>query len=47
MAAVTIHSDFGAHENKICYFFHFYLPWSDGLDAMVLFFLMLSFKPGQ
>ena len=33
MATVTIHSDFGAQENKIChylYFFPFYLPWSDG-----------------
>ena len=33
MAAVTIHSDFGAQENKLCYCFHFfpfYLPWSDG-----------------
>ena len=32
MAAVTIHSDFGAQENKICHCFHFfpfYLPWSD------------------
>ena len=29
MAAVTIHSDFGAQENKICHCFHifpFYLP---------------------
>ena len=33
LAAVTIHSDFGAEENKICHCFHFfliYLPWSDG-----------------
>ena len=31
MTVVTIHSDFGAHENKIChtfFFFPFYLPWS-------------------
>ena len=31
MTAVTIHSDFGAKENKIChtfFFFPFYLPWS-------------------
>ena len=30
---VTIFSDFGAQENKICHCFHFlpfYLPWSDG-----------------
>ena len=29
MAAVTVHSDFGAQENKICHCFHFvpfYLP---------------------
>ena len=33
MAVVTIHSDFGAQENKINHYFHFfpiYLPWSDG-----------------
>ena len=33
MAAVTIHSDFGAPQNKVCHCFHclpFYLPWSDG-----------------
>ena len=33
MAAVTICSDFGAQENKICHCFHcfpVYLPWSDG-----------------
>ena len=32
MAAVTIHSDFGAHENKICHCFHsssVCLPWND------------------
>ena len=32
MATVTIHSDFGAQENKICHCFHcfpIYLPWSD------------------
>ena len=23
MAAVTVHSDFGAHENKVCQCFHF------------------------
>ena len=39
MTAVTIRSDFGTQENKICHcfqFFPFYLPWSDW---------MLSFKP--
>ena len=33
MAAVTICSDFGAQENKICHCFHFFpicLSWSDG-----------------
>ena len=33
MAAVTICSDFGAQENKVCHCFHFfptYLPWFDG-----------------
>ena len=48
MAAVTICSDFGAQENKVCHCFHcfpIYLPWSDGPDAMILVFWMLSFKP--
>ena len=33
MTAVTIYSDFGAQENKVCHCFHcspIYLPWSDG-----------------
>ena len=33
MAVVTIFSDFGAQENKVCHCFHcfpIYLPWSDG-----------------
>ena len=49
MAALTVCSDFGAQENKICHCFHFfpiYLPWSDGNGyAMILDFWMLSFKP--
>ena len=48
MATVTICSDFGAQENKICHCFHsfpFYLPWSDGAGYHDLSFLMLSFKP--
>ena len=48
MAAVTICSDFGAQENKACHYFHhfpIYLPWSDGTNAMILVFWMLSFKP--
>ena len=47
MAAVTICSDFGAQENKVCHYFHC-LPiiWHVmGLDAMNLVFWMLSFKP--
>ena len=45
MAAVTIGSDFGAQENKVCHCFHcflIYLTWSDGIFV----FWMLSFKPG-
>ena len=48
MATLTICSDFGAPQNKIChcfYFFSFYLPGSDGTDSMILGFWMLSFKP--
>ena len=46
VAAVTVGSDFGAQENKICHCFHFfpfYLPWSD--EIMILVFWMLNFKP--
>ena len=48
MAAVTIHSDFGAQENKVChcfYCFPIYLPWSDGTRCHDLCFLNLDFKP--
>ena len=48
MAAVTICSDFEVQENKVCHCFHcisIYLPWSGGLDAMILVFWMLRFKP--
>ena len=48
MAAVIIHSDFGAQENEICNCFHFfliYLPWSDGTRCPDPNFLILSFKP--
>ena len=49
MTAITVCSDFGAQENKICHcFFHFPLSnWHEvmGLDAMILVFWMLSFKP--
>ena len=45
---VTICSDFGTQENKICHCFHFFpicLPWRDVTDALILVFWMLSFKP--
>ena len=47
MAAVTVCSDFGAQENKICRCFHFFPSISHemiGLDAMILVFecLVLS-----
>ena len=48
MAAVTIHSDFGAQENKVCHCFHcfpIYMPWSDGTRCHDLSFWMLSLKP--
>ena len=41
MAAVTIHNDFGAQENKIYYFFHFspsIFHEAMGPDAMILVF---------
>ena len=49
MAVVIIHSDFGAQENKICYCLHFSPSICHevmGLDAVILVFWMLSFKPG-
>ena len=47
MAAVTICSDFGDQENKICHCMVFPSICHEvmGLDAMVLAFRMLSFKP--
>ena len=48
MAAVTICSDFGAQENKVCHCFIFALSVCHevmGPDAMILIFWMLSFKP--
>ena len=48
MAAVTICSDFGTPQNKICHCFlcfPIYLPWSYGIRCHGLFFWMLSFKP--
>jgi len=44
MAAVMVHSDFGAQENKIClHFLPFYLPWSDGTRYHDLRFLNVEF----
>ena len=48
MATVTICSDFGTPQNKVCHSFHcfpIYLPWSDGTGCWDLNFWMLSFKP--
>ena len=48
MAPVTICSDFGAQENKVCHCFHcfpIYLPWSDRTRCRDLSSWMLSFKP--
>ena len=46
MAAVTVYSDFGAQENKVCHFFHcfhMYLPWSDRTGCHDLSFLTAEF----
>ena len=48
MAAVTVCSDFGTQENKICHCFLFSPSiWREmmGLDAMIFVFWMLNFKP--
>ena len=47
MATVTIRSDFGTQDNKVCHCvacFPIYLPWSDGTRCLILVFWMLSFK---
>ena len=46
MAAVPIHSDFEAQENKVCHCFHCFPICHEvmGPDAMILVFQMLSFK---
>ena len=49
MAAVTICSDFGVQENKVCHCFHcfpIHCHEAMGPDAMILVFWMLNFKPG-
>ena len=46
MAAVTIWSDFGAQENKICHYLHFSPSICHevmGLDAIILSFLNVKF----
>ena len=46
LAAVTIHSDFGAQEYKVYHCFHcfpIYLPWSDGTVHHDLSFLNVEF----
>ena len=46
MAAVSVISDSGAQENKICHCFHFspfYLPWSDRAGCHDLSFLNVEF----
>ena len=47
MAAVITQNDFGVLENKICHCFHFFPICHEvmGLNAMILVFSMLSFKP--
>ena len=48
MAAVTVCSDFGAQENKICHcfqFFPFYLLWSGGTWYHDLSFFNVGFQP--
>ena len=47
VVAVTIHSDFGAQEKKVCHGFHFFPICREamGLDAMILVFSKFSFKP--
>ena len=48
MAAITICSDFGASQNKVCHCFHcfsIYLSWSDGIGCRDLCLLIVSFKP--
>ena len=46
-AAVMVHNDFGAQENKSCYCFHFfsfYLPWGNGTRCHDLSFLDIAFQ---
>ena len=46
MAAVTVHSDFGAQENKVCHYFHLFPIYCHevmGPDAMIFVFLNVEF----
>ena len=48
VAAVTVPSDFGAQENKLCHYFHFSplnLHELMGPDTTIFIFRILSFKP--
>ena len=48
MAAVTICSDFGSPQNKVCHCLHcfpIYLPWSDRTKCHDLSFLNVGIKP--
>ena len=48
MASVTTRRDFRAQEEEICHYFHIFPSICHevmGLDAMILVFLILSFKP--
>ena len=49
MVAVTIFSVFGDQKNKVCHCFHCFPICHEvmGLDAMILVFWMLSFKPSS
>ena len=44
MAAVTIHSDFGAQESNVPHCLPIYLPWSDGTRYHDLSFLNVEFS---
>jgi len=47
MAALTIYSDLGDQENKVCncfLIFPFYLPWSDGAGCRGLSFFNVEFQ---
>ena len=44
MAAVSVCSDFGAQEHKVCPCFPIYLPWSDGTECYDLCLLNVGLK---